>query len=456
MNYSLIILLSLIFIGSTLMAQTNIDAIDNGVRIYADTKLRPTTKITPTSVTTNRPVTSFPDCGTTDPDTTELKNLPWYGNPQYLEDLLDSVEHSDPCPTCRVEEDVRYRIPLQFWVYNNDAGNAFGVPNDEQIRNEIDAVNEDHRRNRTGIRFYLRCDGIARVNSSTLQDVLKYFTSTQQSFFLSVKGAINVHVVRSGGSFYNALSDAIFVNREEIVPPPGIAIRSTLSHEIGHALGLAHTHLNWGIPFPFRQRFREPVDRNRTTFRLFQGGNVRTCSVTGDLLCDTPADPRLVNPIPADGVVGNFNLPPGCNFFGNQEDIYGDQYANPPAGSRPPDPNNLMTYGDNCRQDFTREQIAVMIHRLERGKYRRYRNGYTTFRTTTDFFEPDDAFALARDINLNTPELRTFNQSYRRDGTRNRFDSCDEDWVVFNQLRALFASRPAMPMSLALLMLIPN
>ena len=100
-------------------AQINADAIDGGIRIYPNTRLLPNARITSDAINTNRPVASFADCGTTDPDTTELKNLPWYGNPQYLEDLLDSVNYVGDCPTCRVEEDVRYRIPVvsEYFVF---------------------------------------------------------------------------------------------------------------------------------------------------------------------------------------------------------------------------------------------------------------------------------------------------------------------------------------------------
>lgn len=120
---------------------------------------------------------------------------------------------------------------------------------------------------------------------------------------------------------------------------------STLIHELGHFYGLFHTH--------------------ETAFGLeyVDGSN---CDATGDLICDTAADPNLSRP----------NLLNSCNYVGNIVDPNGDPYAPPVA--------NFMSYAPPfCQQEFSLEQRAFMraVHEDE--------NNYLTGRC--DFY-PD--FAL--------------------------------------------------------------
>ena len=94
---------------------------------------------------------------------------------------------------------------------------------------------------------------------------------------------------------------------------------STFAHEIGHYLGLYHTH---------------------------QGGNElvngTNCSTAGDLLCDTPADPTL------SGLVNT-----SCQYLGSATDANGDLYV--------PDPLNMMSYSQkHCRDIFSSDQSARM------------------------------------------------------------------------------------------------
>ena len=96
---------------------------------------------------------------------------------------------------------------------------------------------------------------------------------------------------------------------------------STLAHEIGHLFGLLHTH---------------------ETFRGREFVNGSNCSIAGDQLCDTPADPNL----------GRGGLQ-GCIYVGNERDTNGDAYR--------PDPSNIMSYApDVCSNRFTADQNARM------------------------------------------------------------------------------------------------
>lgn len=94
-----------------------------------------------------------------------------------------------------------------------------------------------------------------------------------------------------------------------------------LAHEIGHCLGLFHTHektIN-GI---------EEIPRT---------GNLKNCESAGDLICDTPADFNLnFNPLYVDA---------SCYYIGEQTlNLYDYE----------PDPSNLMSYSfPTCMTNFT-------------------------------------------------------------------------------------------------------
>lgn len=108
---------------------------------------------------------------------------------------------------------------------------------------------------------------------------------------------------------------------------------STLAHEIGHYFSLSHTHATWGGD------------------ELVDGSN---CSVAGDLLCDTPADPNVSGDVDND-----------CFYFGNETDANGDAYM--------PDTRNIMSYSRKaCRDSFSYEQNLQMAGYLV--SYRNYLN----------------------------------------------------------------------------------
>lgn len=90
-----------------------------------------------------------------------------------------------------------------------------------------------------------------------------------------------------------------------------------LAHEMGHCLGLYHTH--------------------ETAFgdELVDGSN---CGGAGDLLCDTPADPGLSG-----------NVDDSCVYIGTDTDGNGESYN--------PDVTNTMSYAPfGCRGLFTQDQ----------------------------------------------------------------------------------------------------
>lgn len=93
-----------------------------------------------------------------------------------------------------------------------------------------------------------------------------------------------------------------------------------LAHEVGHALGLPHTH---------------GYTNTGTTDELVDGSN---CETGGDHFCDTPADPNLLNYINS-----------SCTYTGNIVDANGDAYV--------PNTHNLMSYTySHCPDHFSGQQ----------------------------------------------------------------------------------------------------
>lgn len=104
-------------------------------------------------------------------------------------------------------------------------------------------------------------------------------------------------------------------------------VRTTLAHELGHLLGLCHTHdQDHPITVPVAQEAEaEPCGE--------------PCSYGGDAICDTPPDHEECS-----------YEPHSCE-------------ARCPGGERP-DTRNLMSYYHACRSVFSSDQVQLMEHTL--------------------------------------------------------------------------------------------
>ncbi|MFK8056420.1 MAG: BACON domain-containing carbohydrate-binding protein [Saprospiraceae bacterium] len=103
---------------------------------------------------------------------------------------------------------------------------------------------------------------------------------------------------------------------------------TTFPHEVGHFLGLYHTH--------------GTSNCGSLTDELVDGSN---CDTRGDDVCDTPADPNLLG-VDCDGYVVNSS----CVYTGTEVDANGDSFA--------PDPRNIMSYSRKaCREGFSAGQL---------------------------------------------------------------------------------------------------
>lgn len=143
--------------------------------------------------------------------------------------------------------------------------------------------------------------------------------------------ALDVYVLSSGLGLSLSSNDGYAAGIARAIPSTACILNgsyynlSSLPHEVGHCLGLYHTH--HGTCWRESSGCSELVD----------GSNSSTC---GDYIEDTPADPCLWSIF-------------GCDYVGNEKDANGDSYS--------PDPTNLMSYASKeCRVMFTQRQIERM------------------------------------------------------------------------------------------------
>ena len=271
----------------------------------------------------------------------------------------------------------------------------------------------------------MKCDP-TYINNST--HVNKTFTGA--SLLMAANndnGSVNVHIIGSFNSAGTAGFSIPFLNASMI--PSGAFLNSTangdLAHEIGHVLGLQHTHQysswNWKCLTECVSRTRTWPAFNLCPTRLISN---RVCEATGDGLRDTQAD---------DNLISNRECFYNVNF-GNDE--WGDSYDNPPAGLQErPNVNNIMSYNSatNCVEQISRLQIAVMLWTLYFKKTNNI-SGWANPISTFDNFEPDNEPITARNIQVNQVQERNFHQQWNRAGGYGYTTQCDVDWVRFTPL----------------------
>lgn len=119
-----------------------------------------------------------------------------------------------------------------------------------------------------------------------------------------------------GHAYFPGGTDLVVIKKSCI---PGLVI----THELGHFFGLYHT---------FETQFGP---------ELVNGSN---CIPTGDLLCDTEADPDP-----------NGNVDSDCNYTGSPIKDANNEYYLPPV-------DNFMSYYGDCRCRFTPEQYIRMAN----------------------------------------------------------------------------------------------
>jgi len=242
-------------------------------------------------------------------------------------------------------------IPLTIHVIRMDDGT--GGLTESQVNQAVQRTNTYYQN--SSMRFFIS-GGIRYVDSSEFFDL----TSAEEGKLAvpnDVAGTINIYFSSTlssngtplcGYTRFPPSADRVFVANPCV-------FGGTFEHELGHYFTLYHTHgkTNTG-----------------TTDELVNGSN---CTVAGDDICDTPADPNLTG-----------NVSSNCQYTGFGKDANGQFYA--------PNPRNIMAYSlDQCQDYFSP------------GQYQRIRNGFENGRSYLNFTSEGFTALFTSDISEGCP-----------------------------------------------------
>lgn len=227
-------------------------------------------------------------------------------------------------PSEGLQYDKRYQFRTFVHVIRNSSGIGFN-------KEEVSAVvleNLNDYYAETNLSFsllgteYIDSDYYDAISDN---DAAKVFNVNPHS------NAIDIYIYSSGknikkkaGQANNIPSTACLINNNYYRKP-------TLAHEVGHCLGLYHTHHGTAVNEYYEGGTPELVNGNNS-------------SIAGDYIIDTPADPCEWSPY-------------GCYYAGAATDANGEYYH--------PDPLNIMSYTGSCRENITQKQIERIHETIE-------------------------------------------------------------------------------------------
>jgi hypothetical protein len=212
-------------------------------------------------------------------------------------------------------------IPIKAHIIR--ASDGSGGLSETDLNNAIANLNSFYAN--AYLEFFL-CEGINYIDEDNYYD---FDASEEAALTLAnnVTNSINIYftdyVENSSGN--NVCGYAYYPGGPDVIIMANNCATngSTLPHEVGHFFSLLHTH--------------GPSNSILTT-ELVDGSN---CDTDGDLICDTPADPKL----------SLANVDESCNYTGLNTDANSDSFT--------PDTNNIMSYSRKaCRTSFSTEQYA--------------------------------------------------------------------------------------------------
>ena len=245
---------------------------------------------------------------------------------------LTIAPNLEPDKTTTTDSDIIVRepitIPVYYIVAADETDGSGAQVSIQELEKGIAQLNADYQV--LNINFtisdvkYLTDNEVADINSGDWnvdneEDVRPY---TQY-------GKLNIIVAGLDGINGHAYWD--YEGADIIEVKPENLIKSTISHEFGHNLGLRHTYSGFAdAPIS--------IQEGPTGWQF------------GDGLIDTPVDPRRRS---------SFN---NCVYQGNEVDSEGKSFH--------PDGFNIMGKGQSsCRNSFSPQQLTRMIRTIETSKF---------------------------------------------------------------------------------------
>ncbi len=217
-----------------------------------------------------------------------------------------------------------YFVPIQLHIIRDNSG--LGGISEADALAAVDRLNEYYID--ASIHFY-QCGGIDFIDNSTYFDYNKNQMAALDAAY-SQTNVANIFIANTATSGSSSIcGHAQFPGGLDFIMQSASCMNngSTLAHEMGHYLGLYHTH---------------------TSSFGSEAVNGSDCATEGDLICDTPADPNLSGDVDNDG----------CIYEGTSTDENGDTYI--------PAVDNLLSYTSKvCRIKFTEEQMTKLLWTLQ-------------------------------------------------------------------------------------------
>jgi hypothetical protein len=328
------------------------------------------------------------DCATPNLDSAFAVSLPYFDNTELLETTLQQdgyygleqiafpvAPQFNARATSTTFLETKHLIPLDIFIYreNYDPNTAIS---EIDARAYVCGANKKFREAGTGIQFYVNTvsiDGNNTYNNQLSSQFDAYEMFFNKRFFKPHNG-INVHFVRyTQGGLTGGLSSiprfnipfeeySLFVRTHE--NPSGIQesnarIISTFTHELGHNIGLLHTHHPGRLPSLILNNenativngcYQESVSRTKQN-KWWKGcpstHNKYKARINGDFLEDTEADPNMSGLVDKDC---GFSPAPSGDF---RNDNWSYVWT--------PNTNNIMSYTQpTCRNFFSEQQKGGM------------------------------------------------------------------------------------------------